>query len=282
LNQARCSAISELSTERIQKGLATQTLGKELILMEDCTSTLDIAEEFALSGASHGLTIVAKQQTEGHGRSGRSWLSPPGGLWLTILLRSPELFAIANGIPLLGALAVARTINSMFAIKSRVRWPNDVVIRSDKVSGVLAESRFEGNTYAFTLLGIGVNVNFQSSLLQHVNQNATTILSELNRPTDISLMASKILNETEQILDLGVQKEISSILELLRAIDYSRGKDVKIKTQTRITEGIFHDYHSLAEVVIDTNGEYVIVETGTAKSVTYGDGCAKTTKRNEI
>jgi BirA family transcriptional regulator, biotin operon repressor / biotin---[acetyl-CoA-carboxylase] ligase len=260
----------------------TQALGKELILMENCTSTFDIAEEFALSGASHGLTIVAKQQTEGHGRSGRTWLSPPGGLWLTIVLRAPELFPIANGIPLLGALSVARTINSMSTINSRVKWPNDVVIRSDKVSGILAESRFEGNTYTFTLLGIGVNVNFHSSLLQHVNQNSTTILSELNRPTDISLMASKILNETERILDLGVQKEISSVLELLRAIDYSRGKNVKIKTQTETTEGIFHDYRSLTEVEINTNGEYVIVETGTAKSVAYEESTAKTTKRNEI
>jgi BirA family biotin operon repressor/biotin-[acetyl-CoA-carboxylase] ligase len=150
-----------------------------------------------------------------------------------------------------------------------VKWPNDVVIRSDKVGGVLAESRFEGNEYAFSLLGIGVNVNFQPSLLQYANQKSTTILNELKHQVDINTLASATLNEIEDIFHLAAQNQINRILELLRATDYSCGRKVKVTFPTQTIEGIFHNYHSLTEAEIDTNGEYVIIETGTALAVEY-------------
>jgi biotin-(acetyl-CoA carboxylase) ligase len=144
-----------------------------------------------------------------------------------------------------------------------------VVIRSDKVGGVLAESRFEGNEYAFSLLGIGVNVNFQPSLLQYANQKSTTILNELKHQVDINTLASATLNEIEDIFHLAAQNQINRILELLRATDYSCGRKVKVTFPTQTVEGIFHNYHSLTEAEIDTNGEYVIIETGTATAVEY-------------
>jgi len=261
--------MSELSSERIRDALTTQTFGRQLVIVDECTSTFDVAEQFALSGAPSGLTIIADQQSHGRGRFGRKWLSPPGGLWMTIVLRNPQLSAFAGGITLLGALSVARTINAMFGIRSLVKWPNDVVIRSDKVGGVLAESRLEGNEYAFSLLGIGVNVNFQPSLLQYANQKSTTILNELKHQVDINTLASATLNEIEDIFHLAAQNQINRILELLRATDYSCGRKVKVTFPTQTVEGIFHNYHSLTEAEIDTNGEYVIIETGTATAVEY-------------
>jgi len=240
-----------------------------LVVVDECTSTFDIAEQFALSGAPSGLTIIATQQSNGRGRFGRSWHSPSGGLWMTIVLRNPELSAVASGIPLLGALSIARTINTMFGIRSLVRWPNDVVIHSDKVGGILAESRFEGNEYAFSLLGIGVNVNFQPSLIEFANKKSTTILNELKHPVDINALASTTLKEIEGIFDLAAQNQINHILELLRATDYSCGRRVRVTMPSRIVEGIFHKYRSLTEVEIDTDGEYVIIETGTAMAAEY-------------
>ena len=188
---------------------------------------------------------------------------------MTIVLRNPELSAVASGIPLLGALSIARTINTMFGIRSLVRWPNDVVIHSDKVGGILAESRFEGNEYAFSLLGIGVNVNFQPSLIEFANKKSTTILNELKHPVDINALASTTLKEIEGIFDLAAQNQINHILELLRATDYSCGRRVRVTMPSRIVEGIFHKYRSLTEIEIDTDGEYVIIETGTAMAAEY-------------
>jgi len=188
---------------------------------------------------------------------------------MTIVLCNPQLSEFAGGIPLLGALSVARTINAMFGIRSLVKWPNDVVIRSDKVGGILTESRFEGNEHAFSLLGIGVNVNFQPSLIQYANQKSTTILNELKHQVDINALASATLKEIEDIFRLVDQNQINRILQLLRTTDYSCGRRVKVTIPTQTVEGIFHDYRSLTEAEIDTDGEYVIIETGTATSVEY-------------
>ena len=268
---AGCLAISELSSKRIRDALTTRTFGRQLVIVDECTSTFDIAEQFALTGAASGLTIIATQQSRGRGRFGRNWISPPGGLWMTIVLRNPELSAFAGGIPLLGALSIARTINAMFGIRSLVKWPNDVVIRSDKVGGILAESRFEGNEYAFSLLGIGVNVNFQPSLIRCANQKSTTILNELKHQVDINALASATLKEIEDTLNLAAQNQINYILQLLRATDYSCGRRVRVTIPTQSVEGIFHKYRSLTETEIDMDGEYVIIETGTATAVEYTD-----------
>jgi biotin-(acetyl-CoA carboxylase) ligase len=143
------------------------------------------------------------------------------------------------------------------------------VIHSDKVGGILAESRFEGNEHVFSLLGIGVNVNFQLSLIQYANQKSTTILNELKRQVDINALASATLKESEDIFRLVDKNQINRILQLLRTTDYSCGQRVKVTIPTQTVEGIFHNYRSLTEAEIDTNGEYVIIETGTVMSVEY-------------
>jgi BirA family biotin operon repressor/biotin-[acetyl-CoA-carboxylase] ligase len=263
------SSISELSSERINKLLITKTFGRQLVVVDECASTFDIAEQFALSGASHGLTVIAARQLQGRGRFGRNWLSPPGGLWMTVVLRNPNLSSFVGGISLLGALSAALAINKMFEIRSLVKWPNDLVIRSDKVGGILVESKFEGNEHLYSLLGIGLNVNFQPSMIRSVNQKSTTLLCELNNPVDINALASATLKEIEDMFDLTAQNRISDTLEILRATDFSVGRKVKVTMPSRTVEGIFHEYLSLTQAEIETNGEYVIVETGTVIDVEY-------------
>ena len=271
LSHTRWLPISEFSTQKIQDALTTKTLGRRLAIVNTCTSTSDIAEHFALAGAPNGMTVIAVQQSHGRGRFGRSWCSPPGGLWMTIVLRYPEFPVFAAEIPLLGALSIARTLNSMFGIHSLVKWPNDVVIRSNKVAGTIAQSRFDGNNFLFTLLGIGVNANFQRSLIRDANPNSTTILDELNDQVDINHVASSVLNEIEIIFSLAAQNQTDHILELLSATDYSRGRRVKVTIPPHTVEGRFRKYRSLSEVEIDKDGEYVIVEQGKATGVEYID-----------
>jgi len=188
---------------------------------------------------------------------------------MTVVLRNPHLSSFVGGISLLGALSVALAINRMFEIRSLVRWPNDVVIRCDKVGGILVESKFEGNEHLYSLLGIGLNVNFQPSVIRSANQKSTTLLCELNHLVDISALAAATLKQIEDIFDLAAQNRISDTLELLRATDYSIGRKVKVTMPSRTVEGIFHEYLSLTQAEIETNGEYVIVETGTAIVVEY-------------
>jgi BirA family biotin operon repressor/biotin-[acetyl-CoA-carboxylase] ligase len=117
------------------------------------------ADASALLGdpAAAGLTIVAERQTQGRGRKGRAWIAPPETslLFTTILpleLRSANLWAV----PFWTVLAVHRALRE-FAIDATVVWPNDVLLATGKVAGVLCASRVSGDA-AWSACGVGINV----------------------------------------------------------------------------------------------------------------------------
>ncbi len=109
----------------------------------------------AAAGAPHGTTVTARVQTGGRGRSGRSWVSPAGNLYATVLLRPPG--RDARGAPELGfvvAVAVAEAVDQVAGPGTRLKWPNDVLREGAKLAGILLERLDNGAVLA----GIGLNV----------------------------------------------------------------------------------------------------------------------------
>ncbi len=114
----------------------------------------DIAAE-ARAGAPEGLVIGADFQRTGRGRRGRTWLSDPGdALMFSVLLRPPVAAADAALLPIVVAVAVAEALGP----RTRVVWPNDIVIDRRKVCGILCESAADESGLAWAVVGIGVNV----------------------------------------------------------------------------------------------------------------------------
>ena len=163
------------TAESILRQLKTKQLGRTLTLLDECTSTNDEARKLAINDAPHGSLIISATQTGGRGRHGRPWISPRGGIWMTLILRFPTVMPVES-IPLIGALSVARSIHSQFEIDSRVRWPNDVVVKRSKVAGLIAEGHQQGDSLKFVLLGIGVNANFESHELRDRKIDAATLM----------------------------------------------------------------------------------------------------------
>ncbi len=112
------------------------------------TSTQQEARELIDEGkAKHGDIIVADEQTAGRGRFGRSWVSPRGGLYATVILSSDPLISLKAG------LAVVRVLRSVGINSAGLKWPNDVLVEGRKIAGILIET--DG---AFSLVGIGLNL----------------------------------------------------------------------------------------------------------------------------
>lgn len=125
------------------------------------TSTNELAARWAESGAPHLSLVAADEQSEGRGRLGRRWLTPPGSaLAFTLILTEvqPEAALMYNA---LGALAVCDTLNQALPpmLPAQVKWPNDVLAQRKKLAGVLAEAHWQGDRLAAIILGIGVNVS---------------------------------------------------------------------------------------------------------------------------
>ncbi|MGH7538568.1 MAG: biotin--[acetyl-CoA-carboxylase] ligase, partial [Gemmatimonadales bacterium] len=120
-------------------------------------STLDQVHSLGAQGAPHGTVVVALEQTAGRGRDGREWHSPPGGVWLSVLLRAsgaaPGIVSIRAG------LVLADVVDEMVgAPVARLKWPNDVLLEDRKLAGVLCEGRWQGDALQWLAVGLGVNV----------------------------------------------------------------------------------------------------------------------------
>jgi BirA family biotin operon repressor/biotin-[acetyl-CoA-carboxylase] ligase len=118
-------------------------------------STNDEARRLAASGAPHGTVVHADEQASGRGRFGRTWFSPPGNLYLSVLLRLDLAPERISELSFVTAITVADTIDALLPKQSKatLKWPNDVLVNDGKISGILVES-VEGAQ----IIGIGVNV----------------------------------------------------------------------------------------------------------------------------
>lgn len=129
----------------------------EIVRLRTVPSTMDALHDLAEAGAPAGTAVVADEQTAGRGSRGRTWTSPPGGLWLSVLSRpaSPELELLS----LRAGLAVAELLGELGAgDRIRIKWPNDLMLDDRKAGGILCEARWQGTSPAWVVIGLGLNV----------------------------------------------------------------------------------------------------------------------------
>src|SRR5215475_1465073 len=143
-------------------------LGSTVLRFDSVSSTNDVAKDFASSGASEGLCVIAKEQIAGRGRQGRTWSSPAGeGLYMSVVLRPAIKPSDAGMITLASAIAVAETLRLDYETDAEIKWPNDVLLRGRKICGILIESAVQDDRLDYIVLGIGVNTS-QSSFPEEV------------------------------------------------------------------------------------------------------------------
>lgn len=122
---------------------------------ETIGSTNDEARRLLQEGAGHGTVVHADEQTAGRGRLAHTWFSPPGNLYLSVILRTDQPAARCSELSFVAALAVADTVEDLLPrqMQATLKWPNDVLVKGAKISGILLEQVDEA-----TIVGIGLNV----------------------------------------------------------------------------------------------------------------------------
>jgi BirA family biotin operon repressor/biotin-[acetyl-CoA-carboxylase] ligase len=124
-------------------------------------STNDEARQLAREGASEGTLVWAAAQSAGRGRRGHLWLSPPGNLYLSMVLRPEAPPANAPQLGFVAALALGDALEQLAGpgLQLRYKWPNDLLANGSKLAGILLESEMAaGGGLDFVILGIGVNL----------------------------------------------------------------------------------------------------------------------------
>jgi BirA family biotin operon repressor/biotin-[acetyl-CoA-carboxylase] ligase len=173
-----------LSSQSIEAGLRTAFVGHELVYLPEVGSTNEVARRMGQEGAAEGTVVVADYQSGGRGRLGRGWQAPRGSsLLLSLLFRPPLASTQVQRLTMACGLAVADAVGGQTGLEVGLKWPNDVVMGGQKAGGILTELEMQGNTVAFAVVGIGLNVNLEPRALgEDLLMQATSLSQALGRP----------------------------------------------------------------------------------------------------
>ena len=139
-------------------------------------STNDEAKALARTGAADGTLVWADEQSAGRGRRGRIWLSPPGNLYLSLVLRPECAAARAAQLGFVAALGLGDALAPLVGPALRYKWPNDLLVDGRKLAGILLESETSASDRVdFVVVGVGVNI---VSAPENVEFPATSLLAQ--------------------------------------------------------------------------------------------------------
>ncbi len=247
------------STKALRESLTTSFVGRRLEYRAALGSTQDLARQLAQAGAAEGTVVLAGRQTAGRGRLGRSWISPRGGLYFTVILRpSPEHL---KALVIIAALAVARAIERLARLQTSLTWPNDVRVAGRKISGILSESELVGQSVSYALVGIGVNVNADMAAYPETAALATSVMTELGREVSREALAAGILNEFEALYLAAQAGE--PIHQEWRARLVTLGKEVQVRFGEQVEGGLAEDVDSDGSLILRrADGSRVTIAAG--------------------
>jgi BirA family biotin operon repressor/biotin-[acetyl-CoA-carboxylase] ligase len=250
---------ARFSAKVLRGSLTTGFVGRRLEYRAALGSTQDLARELAQAGAAEGTVVLAGRQTAGRGRLRRSWISPTGGLYLTVVLRPAAQHLKA--LVIIAALAVARAVEGLTGLQTSLKWPNDVLVAGRKLSGILSESELVGEAVSYVLVGIGVNVNADMSAYGEAAPLATSVMAELGREVSREALAAGILNEFEALYLAAQAGE--PIHEEWRARLSTLGRQVQVRFGEQVEEGLAEDVDSDGSLILRrADGSRVTIAAG--------------------
>jgi len=184
-----------LIADELQAHSARATIGRQIIVLEQTSSTNDAILQVATANSNQGLVLFAEHQTAGRGQRGNRWESAAGkGLWFSILLRPKIQINDSGQLTIWAIETISDVIRTEFSLEPATKLPNDVRLSGRKVAGVLAEMRAQEKAPHLAVVGIGINVNQSlEDFPPKLQSRATSLAMALHRPVDRRQLAVALL-----------------------------------------------------------------------------------------
>jgi len=258
---------NKLLPYEIHKKLKTQFIGKKIRYLENTPSTIWVGKQMCLEGdvgKMHGMVIIAEEQTGGIGRMGRAWVSPSGGIWITVVLKPHMPIDHIFMITMAGSIAIARAIRKEFDLGALIKWPNDIFIGSKKVAGLLLELAAEADAVHYCLLSIGIDVNVPlNQFSPALQKDITSISAEVGHEVDRASFLARILKEFESRYLLIESGEYETIIREWKSLSCTLENRVQIRTLKNSFEGDAIDIDEFGALIIrKDNGKLERVISG--------------------
>lgn len=252
----------------ITSNLKTKIIGQQAYYFDSLDSTQKQALKMAGDPANNGTVIVAAKQTGGRGRSGRKWISPKGGIWISIILKPKFDISITTLFPIASALALSIAIEKTFLIKPELKWPNDLTVKGKKVAGMLVDASLESNKIENLILGVGINFDINVNQIEKLlkgTPNFYGVASLKGEKQDVKpvQLVQTFFFELEKIYKSLNAKQTKKIISEWTSRSSTIGKEVEIDTIDGKIKG--------KAIRIDEDGTLIISENNKSHKVIAGD-----------
>jgi len=208
------------------------------ILFSSIDSTNGVGKRIASFYQRNGdalpsAVVVALEQTSGRGRLGNRWLSPPGGIYISIVRLVGEGETLST-LPMRVASTLCRELDTILDSPCRVKWPNDLMVNGKKVGGILIETVGRGESLA-VVVGFGINY---SADLSELSSTATAISQEADDIPSLAEVAGRLI----RVLENDISRDASTAAVVREYSNWSLhdvGQEIRCRTTTGIHTGNF-------------------------------------------
>lgn len=241
----------DILDENLFKSLNTEIIGKKILYFEKIDSTNNKAKSIA-DKENEGTIFVAKLQTNGRGRVGRSWVDSSSNIALSIVLKPDLEISKASQITLLAGIAVSKILPG-----SLIKWPNDIVINGKKVCGILTEIVNDVHSENNIIVGIGINVN-NESFNEDISEKATSLFLETGKKYSRVEIIEKILYELDDMYKIFKKQGIFPFINQYKNLCVNIGKEVCVSYSNKIINGIAVDVSENGELLVKTANDEIV------------------------
>ena len=243
---------------------------KRIFTYKILESTNKTAKQKAFDGAETGTVIIAEGQTDGRGRFGRSFFSPPEvGLYMSLIIRPDFDMGKSLLITTAASVAVARAIKEVCGLETQIKWVNDIFLGGLKVCGILTEAvaNFESGTIDSLVIGIGINCRApKKAFPEEIRETAGTLTCPVSR----NRLAAEVINQLFNILNHFSEGPYPKYMDEYRRRSTVLRKDVLIYKNDATGLGS-EPFKAKAIDVSDEGGLIVIYENGMKETLTSGE-----------
>ena len=244
-----------ITAEGITQNLNTEFIGRRLFIYDETDSTNERAKA---SGEIEGSVFIAEVQNHGKGSRGRGWVSPRGtGIWHSILLKPDIPPSEVSQITLVAGLAVCRAIG----MGAKIKWPNDIVIGTKKVCGILTEMSAETDMVHYVVCGIGINVNTEKFDAE-IKHRATSMYIESGEKQIRNDIIARELNYFEYYYKKFLEGGLCAILDEYKENCVTIGRDVTVIYKKEKVTGKAADIDENGALVVETADGTIRVTSG--------------------
>lgn len=216
----------------------TKHLGSRICWLEEIDSTNLECRRLAEQGAESGAVVLARAQSAGRGRRGRSFQSEQDlGMYLSVMLRPEADMQTLSNLTAWVAVAVCDGVERCTGVRPQIKWINDIILNGKKLGGILTELGLKDGAVDHVVVGIGLNVNHtREDFLPELRDMATSLSQELDEPPALPRLAAAIVLALDEMLE-HFPHDRDACLEKYRAGCITTGKQVQLITPASREEG---------------------------------------------